>query len=142
MISTRAKLIVALVVVVGTIGLLVKTAVTHASTFYVTVGEFYGQSASAMYQPTTVSGQIVGSSVHWNPQQSLLQFYIEDTKGGRHLPVVFSGAKPDDFTNDWPVIVTGKLQSNGTFKATQLLVKCPSKYNAQKSTTRTYTAKS
>lgn len=139
-ISTRAKLIVALIVVLGTIGLLIRTAVTKASTFYVTVPELYNEGTTAFHEPSTVSGMIIGSSVKWDPQQSLLRFSIQDSSGGRMLPVLFHGTRPDDFSNNWPVIVTGTLQSDGTFEATKLLIKCPSKYNAAQQQTYTVTA--
>lgn len=129
--STRAKLIVALVVVVGVIGMLVRTAVTHASTYYVTVNEFFQESSAAQHDPTTISGEIIGSSIKWNPTTGILQFNVQDKAGGKTLPVVYHGAKPDDFTDNWPVIVTGQLQSDGSFLASKLLIKCPSKYEAQ-----------
>ncbi|MCF8563396.1 cytochrome c maturation protein CcmE [Alicyclobacillus tolerans] len=138
MTSTRTKLIVALLVVMGTIGVLIRTAVTHASTFYVTVSELYQEGAQAVHQQTTVSGNLVGSTINYNPDKSLLQFSLQDTAGGRQLPVVFHGTKPDDFSNGWPVIVTGTMNSDGTFEASKLLIKCPSKYSAAKQ--KTYTA--
>lgn len=141
-ISTRAKLIVALIVVLGTLGLLVRTAVTKASTFYVTVPELYQEGSSAVREQSTVSGVIVGSSVQWDPAKSVLRFSIQDSSGGRMLPVLFHGTRPDDFSNNWPVIVTGSLQSDGTFTANKLLIKCPSKYNAAKQTTYSTSAQS
>lgn len=129
-ISTRGKLIIALIVVVCTIGLLVRTAVTRASTFYVTVGQLYQEGASAENQQSTVSGSIVGPSVKWDPGTRLLTFAVEDQTGGRQLPVVYHGSRPDNFSNNWPVIMTGTLTSNGTFEASNLLIKCPSKYTA------------
>ena len=128
--STRAKLVVALVVVVGVIGMLVRTAVTHASTYYVTVNQFFQESPARQHDPTTISGEIIGSSVQWNPTTGILKFDVQDKTGGKTLPVVYHGAKPDDFTDNWPVIVTGQLQSNGSFLASKLLIKCPSKYEA------------
>lgn len=136
MISTRSKLIVALVVVVCVISLLIRTAVTHASTYYVTVNEFFQQSVAEQERQTTISGEIIGSSVQWNPTTRMLQFDVEDTTGGRKLPVVYYGDKPDDFTNNWPVVVTGNRQANGHFVASKLLVKCPSKYEAANQTER------
>ena len=136
-ISTRAKLLLALVVVAGTIGVLINTAVTRASTFYVTVNELYQEGSSAVNQQSTVSGIIIGSSVNWDPAKSVLKFSVADSAGGKQLPVVFHGTRPDDFSNNWPVIVTGALASDGTFHANKLLIKCPSKYNAAKQQTFT-----
>jgi cytochrome c-type biogenesis protein CcmE len=132
--SIRVKLIVALVFVVGVLGVLIRTAVTHAASYYLTVDELYAQGKQAVGQETTVSGDIVADTVDWRPEKSLLTFTIKDPHSGRRLPVVFHGAKPDDFANDWPVIVTGRLEANGQFRAEKLLIKCPSKYEAKQQT--------
>lgn len=132
--STRSKLIIALAVVVCVIGILVRTAITHASTYYVTVNEFFQETSVQQTRETTISGEIIGKTIHWDPTTSILQFSMQDTTGGKTLAVTYKGGKPDDFTDNWPVIVTGQLQSNGVFKAQKLLIKCPSKYDAQNGT--------
>lgn len=137
--STRTKLIVALILVICVIGLLIRTAVTQASTYYVTVSELYRAGSQAAGEHMTVSGNIVGSSVKWDPSRPLLQFDMQDNTQGKSLPVVFHGPKPQDFTNGWPVIVTGKLNESGQFEASTLLIKCPSKYESKP---QTYTAES
>ncbi|MDQ0188393.1 cytochrome c maturation protein CcmE [Alicyclobacillus cycloheptanicus] len=142
-ISVRARLLIALCVVLAILGVLIKTAITHASTYYVTVSQLYNEGSQAVGQQTTVSGNIVGASVNYNPQAELLRFSVRDGSNGRPLPVVFHGAEPDDFSNNWPVVVTGTLKSNGVFQASQLLIKCPSKYQAGNSTqpqTQTFNA--
>lgn len=129
--TTRRKLVVALFVVLGVIGLLIRTAVTQASQFYVTVEQLYAEGAQAMNSENTVNGNIIGKSVKWDPSESLLKFSMEDSSKGKSLPVIFHGDRPDDFDNNWPVIVSGKLGQDGVFHANQLLIKCPSKYSAQ-----------
>jgi cytochrome c-type biogenesis protein CcmE len=125
---------VALFVVVVIIGILIRTAITHASTYYLTVAELHNEGTKAVGEQATVSGEIVGSTVNWNPGSSLLKFTVKDTSGNDTIPVVFHGAKPDDFSNNWPVIVTGTLKKNGSFQASKLLIKCPSKYQAKTKT--------
>ncbi len=131
-------MVVALVLVVGIIGFLIQTAITKASTYYITVDELLAQGPSAVNREIAVSGDIIGSSVNWSPEKSLLKFTIKDTGGSRELPIVFHGDKPDDFANDWPVIVFGKLNNQGVFVADKLLIKCPSKYSSAE---QTYKAK-
>lgn len=137
--KTKSKLVVALGIVIAILAVLVRTAITHASTYYVTVNQLLQEGASAVSQPTTVSGEIIGKSVVWNPTKSLLKFSMNDTSGAKSVSVVFNGPRPDDFDNNWPVIVTGSLSSDGTFKASKLLIKCPSKYQSQP---QTYTSTS
>lgn len=140
-VSTRTRLIIALCVVLAVIAVLIRTAVIHASTFYVTVSELYAEGQSAVGQQTTVSGNIVGSSVQYDPSSQRLVFSVRDTGSPKTLPVTFHGPEPDDFSNDWPVVVTGTLNPSGIFVANQLLIKCPSKYQASnQTTTKTFQA--
>lgn len=53
-------------------------------------------------------------------------FVIKDGKGGT-LPVVYDGLLPQNFAHADTAVATGKWNGN-EFAATQVLVKCPSKY--------------
>jgi cytochrome c-type biogenesis protein CcmE len=53
-------------------------------------------------------------------------FFIKDTKGEEHK-VVLLKAKPQDFEMSEQIVVTGRMKE-GVFVATDLLMKCPSKY--------------
>lgn len=57
-------------------------------------------------------------------------FFMTDQKGLEKL-VVYKGAKPQDFEKSEQVVVIGKFE-NEQFKASSLLLKCPSKYNEDK----------
>ena len=47
------------------------------------------------------------------------------------VTVRYTGLVPDTFKDDSEVIVTGTLQAGAQFTATDLLAKCPSKYEAE-----------
>ena len=51
---------------------------------------------------------------------------VED--GAVTYPVVYRGLAPDTFTDDVDVVVEGRLEPDGTFRATSLLAKCGSRY--------------
>ncbi|GMA52426.1 hypothetical protein GCM10025857_37830 [Alicyclobacillus contaminans] len=129
-IRARGKLIAALILVAVVIGVLIETAITRASTYYITVPELYARGTAALGQETAVSGNILGNTVRWQPGIRRLTFQITDDSGKSRLAVSYYGDKPDSFTNDWPVIAFGKLTSTGQFTADKLLIKCPSKYTA------------
>jgi len=59
-------------------------------------------------------------------QKQLFTFYMEDYKG-KELKVVYKGAIPNNFESSTSVVVTGKYV-NGNFHASDILTKCPSKY--------------
>ena len=45
-------------------------------------------------------------------------------------PVVYVGLVPDTFTEDVEVVVEGRLMRDGTIRATNVLAKCGSRYEA------------
>jgi cytochrome c-type biogenesis protein CcmE len=57
-------------------------------------------------------------------------FKMKDTTG-IELPVVLHDNKPPDFEHSEKVVVIGKMEGK-EFQASQILMKCPSKYNAEK----------
>jgi len=57
-------------------------------------------------------------------------FFIADDNGNE-MKVVFEGTIPNNFESATSVVVTGKYQ-NGYFHAKDILTKCPSKYEEQK----------
>jgi cytochrome c-type biogenesis protein CcmE len=54
------------------------------------------------------------------------------------VTVRYEGVVPDTFKDDAEVIVTGTLGSDGVFQASDLLAKCPSKYEAEMKSKGTY----
>jgi cytochrome c-type biogenesis protein CcmE len=66
-------------------------------------------------------------------------FYLIDDKG-MEKKVIYKSVKPQDFEKSEKVVVIGSMQ-NDEFVASSLLLKCPSKYNAnkpEKFSTKTY----
>jgi cytochrome c-type biogenesis protein CcmE len=44
------------------------------------------------------------------------------------LTIIYEGIQPDLLKNEAQAIVTGKLGADGNFYASELLLKCPTKY--------------
>ncbi len=59
-------------------------------------------------------------------QKHLFSFYMKDYNG-KEIKVVYKGAIPNNFESSTSVVVTGKYK-NGNFHASDILTKCPSKY--------------
>lgn len=53
-------------------------------------------------------------------------FYVVD-KSGESIQVILNAAKPQDFELSEQIVVTGKMKE-GVFMASDVLLKCPSKY--------------
>ena len=57
-------------------------------------------------------------------------FYVKDSKG-EECKVVFRGTEPQDFQKSEQIVLTGQMVS-GEFHASEILMKCPSKYTKDK----------
>ncbi len=57
-------------------------------------------------------------------------FYVKD-KQGAECKVVFAGTKPQDFEKSEQIVLTGQMVGN-EFHASDILMKCPSKYTQDK----------
>jgi cytochrome c-type biogenesis protein CcmE len=114
--------------------LIVLIAVTIAA-----ILSLYGSSSEYVTFPTAeqhegrefhVVGELVrDSSMYYDPLKdpNHLEFYLSDTlKNVRK--VIFNHPKPADLERSEKVVIIGK-SVNGDFKASSILLKCPSKYN-------------
>ena len=87
---------------------------------YVSIAE--AKSAATMVQ---VKGQRADDGT-FDTSNNLFTFQLVDEKG-EQITVVYDGAKPGNFEQASEVVCVG-IYENGSFKAKQILVKCPSKY--------------
>lgn len=60
---------------------------------------------------------------------NMFSFYMVDNFG-KEIKVVYNGTIPNNFESCTSVVVTGKYK-NGNFVASDILTKCPSKYESQ-----------
>ncbi len=87
----------------------------------------YVSIAEAKSTSTTV--QLKGKRADngtFDTDKNLFTFRLIDEQG-EQITVVYDGAKPGNFEQATEVVCVGKYE-NGSFKAKQILVKCPSKY--------------
>ena len=127
---TRARFLVAGLVIVAAIGYMIYTAIQSGSEYYATPSEVKAMGEKAVGQPMKIGGQVVEGSVQWNRAANSVSFTITD--GSSELPVSYTGAVPDTFQPGNGVILEGKLGADGTFQATTMMAKCASKYTPAK----------
>jgi len=120
----RMKFVIGGAIIVVVIGWLIYSNVQGSIAYYLTVEELMAQGPSD--RMVRVSGLVVGETIDWDPQQMTLQFEIADEGGS--LPVTYEGVRPDMFGDEAEAVVEGRYAANGVFEATNLLLKCPSKY--------------
>ncbi len=85
--------------------------------------------ARANGQRVKVAGQLSkDKAMHYAPEvdPNYFSFHIKDGKGEENKVVLLS-EKPQDFELSEQVVLTGKMEGD-EFVATELLMKCPSKY--------------
>jgi cytochrome c-type biogenesis protein CcmE len=73
-----------------------------------------------------MGARVVHGSITRNVGTQTITFQVTD--GTQTYPVVYRGLAPDTFTDDVDVVVEGRLEADGTFRATTLLAKCGSRY--------------
>lgn len=72
---------------------------------------------------------VKAKSYHIDREKNLFSFYMTDNHG-KELKVVYKGSIPNNFESATSVVVTGKYH-NGIFHASDILTKCPSKYEEE-----------
>lgn len=75
-----------------------------------------------------VAGLVVPNSIK-EVGGSTYRFKIQDK--GRVMAIEYSGAKPSNFKDNIQVIALGKLSTKSDMKASEIVTKCPSKYESK-----------
>ena len=104
-----------------------------AATYYYTVAEILSKANSLNGQTVRVAGPVVVNSleVSKSPVNSA-KFVMHDRDNTQLvLTITYQGTLPDAFKEGTDAVAEGKLNPNGVFEASQIIVKCPSKYEPQ-----------
>ena len=114
--------VVVVVMIVAAIGLLVNAAGDTST--YSTCDD-----AARSGGKVKIAGQLAkDQEMHYDPQKdpNYFTFYLTDTEG-KQRKVVLLREKPQDFEMSEQIVLTGKMKGE-EFVATEMLMKCPSKY--------------
>jgi cytochrome c-type biogenesis protein CcmE len=150
-IASRAKFIVGgLLIVAAVVYLIVSSSQANAE-YFLTVNELTANPQANSSRNIRISGAVIGDSIQYDPETLTLKFYVAhvpgenkeiEAQGGlaevlhaavsdpdrTRIQIVYNGVKPDLLRNEAQAIVTGKLGEDGVFYASELLLKCPTKY--------------
>lgn len=119
--NVKVLLALALVVVAVVIGV---NSFNKTVTPYISFGE--ARRASGLVQ---VNGVLADKEYVLKQDEQYLSFRLRDTQG-EVMPVEYRGVIPGNFDQATSIVAIGHYQ-DGKFAAEQLLVKCPSKYQAE-----------
>lgn len=114
------------VVIIGLIGF----GLTQTGQWSVNLAQLKDKGSAAVGQGVRVSGQLEANSIQKNVASNQIAFVLTD--GTNRLPVSYNGVVPDTFDRAVEVVAEGKLNPDGSFTASNLLAKCPSKYDDSK----------
>ena len=125
----RTKFLIGGALVLGVAGYLMASSIRETGVYYLTPTEL---SAKLQSDPDLRNvGVKVGARVVPGSIQRLAggrEYVFKVTDGGYTFPVDYRGIAPDTFTDSVDVVVGGRMGTDGTFRATELLAKCASRY--------------
>ena len=119
--NVKVLIAVALLAVAAVFGV---TSFRKAMTPYLSFAE--ARSARGMVQ---VNGVLANRNYVLEKDRQFLKFDLKDSKG-EVMPVEYHGVIPGNFDQAISIVAIGRYEG-GRFTADQLLVKCPSKYQAE-----------
>lgn len=119
----NVKIVLAVVLLAVAAGFGV-TSFRKTMTPYISFAE--ARQASGMVQ---VNGVLANKDYVLKQDEQYLEFDLKDSNG-EVMNVEYRGVIPGNFDQATSIVAIGRYQ-NGTFAADQLLVKCPSKYQAE-----------
>jgi cytochrome c-type biogenesis protein CcmE len=93
------------------------------------------QTAISSHKKVQVKGEWMKEKESaFDPTAGTFRFYMKDD-GGREMQVVYAGAKPNNFEMANAIVVKGRYR-DGIFQASDILTKCPSKYEGDAATVK------
>ena len=123
----KIRVLVGVLIVAAVIIYLVLANLGGAQIYYLTIAELR-RGDYPPGQNVRVSAAVDGASIRWDADKMLLQFTL--VEGLERLEVVYRGVRPDMLRDEATAVVEGRLGDDGLFQARDLLLKCPSKYEA------------
>ncbi len=124
----RRQVAIAVSLILVAVAFVMYTGIQESSVYYYTVSEVVAQQSQLVGEPLRVAGEVVPGSITQDNTGLIHEFVIEE--GGKTIPVVYRDIAPDTFQDRAEAVVEGMLDEHGTFQATFLMAKCPSKYEA------------
>jgi cytochrome c-type biogenesis protein CcmE len=141
----RLRLLVGGLFILGAIGFLVFSSMQAGARFFVTVDEVV-EDARFLGVPVRVSGAVLGDTIVYDAATLTIEFTVvhipegqditgetlhaavNDPSAARMRVRVENQTKPDLLRHEAQAIMTGILTPEGVFQASELNLKCPSRF--------------
>lgn len=127
------KFMLGAAVILGSMALLMAQGVKQFGQYSMTPAELATAASKdpAIYETgLKMEAKVVRGTITRNTASQTIDFKVSD--GKQTYPVTYRGLAPDTFTDaqEIEVVVEGRLGRDGVFRATTLLAKCGSRYEA------------
>jgi cytochrome c-type biogenesis protein CcmE len=124
------SVVATVIIIAGGLTYLVTSSLGESMIYYKTVAELLDESEGFVDRPVRINGTLKPGSIRSKPGTNQYRFYME--KRDRTLEIEYRGVLPDSMQDGRELVVQGSLQSDKKlFIATEILTKCPSKYEAK-----------
>ncbi len=143
--SQRLKFLTAGLIILAAVLYLLVSGTLQGARYFITVAELL-QDAAYTGQTVRISGAVDGETIDYDSENAVIQFEIvnlpsayQDLATALHVAlldedaprlkiVVEDAAMPDLLQHEAQAILTGALAGDGLFHASELLLKCPSRF--------------
>jgi cytochrome c-type biogenesis protein CcmE len=150
----RVKFVVGFLLMAVAVVYLIASSTRATAQYYLTVDELAAKGDSILGRDLKISGAVDGETIAYDPETLTLRFTIANVPGDldeieaagglaevlhqavsdpnvRRLQVVYIGVKPDLLRDEAQAILTGRMGEDGVFQASELLLKCPTRYEEE-----------
>ena len=126
------RAVVSFVVIGGGVGYLLYSTSGNALEYYKHVDEIAGTRAEWQGKPMQIHGFVVPGSIQkrFDRDSNRLEYKFQQVNCGKEIEVRYAGTVPDTFKDGAEVVVKGAFHGEA-FDSTEVMAKCPSKYEAQ-----------
>lgn len=143
--SGRLKFLIGGALILAAAAYLLISGTTAGAKYFITVDELKANPAY-VGQSVRISGAVLGDSIRYDDRNLIIEFTIanipadydnlavalheavSDPAAQRIAVRVENQVKPDLLQHEAQAILTGRLDEQGVFHATELLLKCPTRF--------------
>lgn len=142
----RYKFIIGGVLMLSAVVYLIISGTAQGAQYFITIDELVAGS-EYVGQSVRISGAVIGETIDYDDRNLIIEFTVvhipretDDLALTLHqavqnptttLTVRYEGVKPDLLQDEAQAILTGELGEDGMFHASELLLKCPSRYGEE-----------
>jgi cytochrome c-type biogenesis protein CcmE len=141
----RWKFLVGGMLILVAVGYLIISGTVSGARYFITVDELVN-NPEYIGKTVRISGAVIGDSIQYDSRSLIIDFTIAnlpqdyqdlavalhqsatDPTAARLAVRVENQVKPDLLTHEAQAILSGRLDASGTFHATELLLKCPTRF--------------